>query len=68
VVSIVRVFQERGKLIQMSETVGNNRLVGCGCDGGGGLTSVQEVRFVSYLKNVSLENRSQLFLEKQNIL
>jgi hypothetical protein len=28
----------------MSETVGNNRLIGCGCDGGGGLTRVQEIR------------------------
>jgi len=64
VVTIVTVFQERGMLIQMSETCGNNRLVGCGCDGGGGLTGVQEVRFVSCLKNVSVDNRSQLFLEK----
>ena len=51
----------------MSKTVSNNGLVGCGCDGGGGLTRVKEVRFVSYLKNVSVDNRSQLFLEKQNI-
>jgi len=67
VVTIVTVFQERGKLIQMSETIGSNRLVGCGCDGGGGLTGDKEVRFVSCLKNVSVDNRSQLFLEKQNI-
>jgi len=51
----------------MSETAGNNGLVGFGCDGGGGLTRVQEVRFVSYLKNVSVDNRSQLFLERQNM-
>jgi len=49
----------------MSKTAGNNGLVGC--DGGGGLTRVQEVRFVSYLKNVNVCNRSQLFLERKNI-
>ena len=51
----------------MSETAGNSGLVGCGCDGGGGLTRVQEIRFVSYVKNVIVDNKSQLFLEKQNI-
>ena len=49
----------------MSETAGNDGLVGC--DGVGGLTRVQEVRFVSCLKNVSVDNRSQLFVERQNI-
>jgi len=58
----------RGRLIHVSETDGNSGLVGCGCDGGGGLTRVQEeVSFVSYLKNVSVDNRSQLFLGEKKI-
>jgi len=39
-----------GRVDSNVKTVGNNWLVGWGCDGGGSLTRVQEVRFVSYLK------------------